>query len=218
MNDLLIVHPQADLGVYRGVTAANDRTPFLAASGSTGEVNFGANEGADSTISISGKTPPVTGFPTTYGGIKFHEGATGRTAATKTTDADQYWGYVDLNLYKRFALAEFSVPVNFDLNLNLDLDLHASVGGSSHTAVAYKWQLGGNIYTESDPDLTIPWAVLNAMGPGSHPVTLTVTPGDMLPQDGPAPSRMLTLELVPEPATMALLGLGMAIGLVRRRR
>jgi hypothetical protein len=129
-------------------------------------------------------------------------------------------GFNDLTLYQpwREAVLAGQLPGGgYEDDLTGDLTLNAGVGGSGHTVVTYHWEVNSGtpiVRETTTPMLTLTEAELNALGEGVHNVTLTVTTADGATGVNVATAPLL---LTPEPATMALLGLGGLVALIRRR-
>jgi len=90
-----------------------------------------------------------------------------------------------------------------------DLDLGALAGGHNAT---YDWLISSVGKTYSGQTVNVPWADLLSLGYGLHEITLTVHSGQLTAEDH------ATLNILPEPATMALLALGGLAVAARRRR
>jgi hypothetical protein len=99
---------------------------------------------------------------------------------------------------------------SFTVSTGEDLDLAALAGGHNAT---YDWLIASTGTKEySGQTVKVPWADLLSLGYGLHEITLTVHSGDLTAEDH------ATLNILPEPATMALLALGGLAVAARRRR
>lgn len=228
IKNLIGARPILPVGVYGGVDAANVPVPMMlfsgttaAMSGTTGGVTVSKN---DSLIRISAITPTDASVSTTMR-VNGRLDTDGVTPLYDSVSEYTVWAsdpvtvYNGVTLYTPWAEATLNVPTGgftADITKTDPLHLVAEAGGSSHTTVAYHWEINSTplVYDTTNPMLDVSIDDLKTLGEGIHTITLSVMTGDGKSATG-APQ---TLTLTPEPATMVLVAVGGLVAVLRRRR
>jgi hypothetical protein len=213
--DLYGVRPIRASGNMIGVTALNTHAPVLVASGS-GSVTS-VQQFVDSILRGSYMLPVgVEGPQNPFAGGRIN-GVSNTVLGTPffatmpkvgEEDPDPVLAISNLVMYIPGVRADMQGEV-FTVNDGEDLDLAALAGGHNAT---YDWLIASTPKTYSGQTVKVPWADLLSLGYGLHEITLTVHSGDLTAEDH------ATLNILPEPATMALLALGGLVVAARRRR
>lgn len=167
-------------------------------------------------VLLGSYTNPTAVPDNPFGAIKIN--STGATTATQgdpiymtPVDADPVLGFNNLTMYVPGARADMQAPGGgFVVDQGHDLQLSALAGGHGAT---YEWLIQSDPLSILGQNVTVPWNTLLGLGYGPHTVKLTVNSGGIISE------QQAALTIMPEPATMALLGLGIAgmAGLRRRR-
>ncbi|MCX5653979.1 MAG: PEP-CTERM sorting domain-containing protein [Planctomycetota bacterium] len=223
-NDLGLIRPLLVTGMYVGVPSLNNPAPFQIASGSMGTA--GAATKTDSKVLMQGYTDPATGSTTINTTMRVWNAAT--PSANKAVSEQVGWAATDpatvyngITLYTPWAEASIiSVipPSPLDVSLGTGLAVGGAVGFSNHTTATYNWTIDGGLPIPTlTPDLALSNAELVALLGGLPMRTVNVAL-HMMTGDGAAASASTDVTLTPEPATMALLGLGLVTLLRRRMR
>lgn len=177
----------------------------------------------DSELQMGYKSPPAPWWPgseaapyvgsqtETVLGAKVNGGA--GSLLSSANDADPYIGFNTLTLYAWAAPA-----ANIGTQTVPDTEHPYTVMGLSfggtHASGGVAWDLDGDGLNDDlqTANFTLPASALALIGPGLHTigVQINTTEGDSASGSG-------SLNIIPEPATLALLGLGLA-SIIRRRR
>jgi hypothetical protein len=193
---------------------------IVTTTGTATVMSLGTDPKADALIRAS--VPTASASTVTMTRINATSMTTGTSYTASKTWTDPIVGYNALTLYQPWAEADFDItpPSSVDVAAGGELDVSGIVGYSSHTTGLWHWTIDGLLVPGSDGllDLSLDNAELKALL-GALPerkinVELHVMTGDLQ-----TASRGAEITLMPEPATMALLGLGgLALAIRRRRR
>ena len=234
-KDLKNIRPIAGTGVFVGADADGNPYPVLLTQGNTLALAAQTgNTGRGDSVLRVGIGPYAQTQMTTMkvNGVFVPANTLGPDGQTQpydrgvSTDIAEQSYYTDpitvyngITLYTPWREAVLVIPDGgYESDMMDPLTLTAGEGGSHNTTVTYHWLINSGTPIErefiNNPAFTLTPAELNALGAGDHTITLTVTTGDVA---GPS-TTSAPLTLMPEPATMALLGLGGALVAIRRRR
>ena len=215
--DLYNVRPVRSNGNMVGVTALNTHAPVMVASGSAPIT--AVQQFVDSILRGSYMLPVpveysqnpfaggrINGVSNTVLGVPVY--ATMPKDLNPANDTDPVLHINNLVMYMPGVRADMQGD-SFTVSTDEDLDLGALAGGHNAT---YDWLIASTAKEYSGQTVKVPWADLLSLGYGLHEITLTVHSGGLTAEDH------ATLNILPEPATMALLALGGLAVAARRRR
>jgi hypothetical protein len=218
-NDLMGIRPNAGVGFYIGVPSLDNPAPFQIASGSMGTAGVATK--VDSQVLMQGfgtGTAAQTAMRVWTAATPSVNKAVSEIASWALTDAATVYNGITLYTpWAEAAIVSVIPPSPLDVSLGTGLAVGGAVGFSNHTTATYNWTIDGGLPIPTlTPDLDLSNAELVALLGGLPMRTVNVAL-HMMTGDGAAASASTDVTLTPEPATMALLGLGGLVTLLRRR-
>lgn len=138
----------------------------------------------------------------------------GTTVVSAAKDADPFTGFNTVTLYKWLAPI-INIGTQNVNDPSMDYTVTGVSAGGPHAQIAsVQWDLDNNgIYEKMTTNLVLSAADLAALGGGVHTIGMRITS-----TEGDSASGTGALNIIPEPATLALVGLGLVSILRRRRR